>query len=146
MKITRRNFVQTFGSAAAITVSAGGLQNVLGNVKAGSGEQAASKTLFSMKPSQLKPFVGRVFTATCADGQTAELVLSEVNGVRRGANTGRGYSGECFSVIFNGRGGKRLGQGVYTMRSASLDEFMALIVPTGRRTKEYEVIVNRLKR
>jgi hypothetical protein len=38
-----------------------------------------------------------------------------------------------------------LDQGVYSMRAAGLDEFSALLVPTGRRAKEYEMIVNHLR-
>ena len=147
MKITRRNFVQTLGTATAVTVSVGGLHDVLGKASANAGELSAStRTLFSMKPAQVKSLIGRVFTATSSNGQTKKLVLSEVNGVGRRLNAKRGYSGECFSVIFKDSGEGRLGQDVYKMRSASTDEFTALLVPTGRRSKEYEIIVNRLKR
>jgi hypothetical protein len=146
MKITRRNFVQTLGTAAALTVAGGSVQSVLGNVAAEHGKLGSTaKTLFSMKSAQVNSFVGRTFIVSGTDGKTVGLVLSEVNGVRRSANSKQGYSGECFSVMFKGGAKESLDQGVYSMRAAGLDEFSALLVPTGRRAKEYEMIVNHLR-
>lgn len=144
MKITRRNFVQSIGTVAAITVSGASLTSAFGSEKGVS--SASARGLFSMSESQVRQFLGRSFIATSADGKSLELVLTEVNGAGRARNLKRGYSGQCFSAMFKRRGIGQLDQGVYEMRSAGLDPFSALLVPTGRRRKEYELVVNNISR
>jgi hypothetical protein len=75
-----------------------------------------------------------------------DLVLAEVTSISRKTNLKRGYSGECFSAIFKSRGEEALSQGVYEMRAAGLNNFSALLVPTGRKRAEFELVVNHLKR
>ncbi|PYT00797.1 MAG: hypothetical protein DMF63_05685 [Acidobacteria bacterium] len=99
-----------------------------------------------MNAKQVESFVGKAFAAKLDDGKTLDLVLTEVKNVVRKANTKRGYSGECYSAIFKTRGKESLSQGVYEMRTAGLNEFSALLVPTGRKRTEFELVVNHLKR
>ena len=147
MKITRRNFVQVFGSAAAMIVSGGGLTSAFGRaVSKNSLFSSSSKTLFGMKVSDVELLLGHSFTATAADGTRSELVMTEVNNLVRKANSTRGYSGECFSMIFECLGGKNIQQDVYQVASPEMDEVSAMIVPTTRDNREYEIVVNRVTR
>ena len=142
MKFTRRHFVQTLGSAAAITAVNGCLHTALGQ----SGAKAVlSQGLFSMKADQARSLIGRSFSLKASDGIIGEMVLAEVNRIHRPANAARGYSGECFSLIFKSRRNRNFDQGIYEMRSEGIDQFSALLVPTGRRRMEYELVINRLK-
>lgn len=147
MKITRRNFVQVFGSAAAMIVSGGGLSSAFGSTSGKSSHlSASSNTLFGMKANDVRRFVGRSFTVTAPDGTKSQLIMTEVNNLARRANEMRGYSGESFSMIFKCRGEERLAQGVYELGAPGIDEVSALIVPTSRRNREYEILVNRVNR
>ena len=142
MKISRRNFVQTLGAAAALTISGGGV-NALAKARS---SFLDSNTLLSMNANEIKGFVGKRFAAKSLDGSTVDLVLAEVTSISRKKNLKRGYTGECFSAIFKSGGDEALSQGVYEMRAAGLNNFSALLVPTGRKRAEFELVVNRLKR
>ncbi len=148
MKITRRNFVQALGTSMAIAVSGAGMKSAFGVATSeGVGLNAsASHGFLKMNAAEMKQFLGRRFLASSVDGRSVELILAEVNDVGRSANSKRGYSGECLSVVFKGRGQDGFAQAVYEMKSAGLDRFSALLVPTGRRSREFEMIVNRLTR
>lgn len=148
MKITRRNFVQSLGTVAAITVSGAGINSALGFEKLdGKSNRVPSATgLFAMTESQVRKLVGRSFIAVPTEGENVELVLTEVNSVGRPVNSKRGYSGNCFSAIFKTRRNGSLDQGIYEMKSAGVDRFSALLVPTGRRGREFELLVNNLSR
>ena len=147
MKITRRNFVQSLGAVAAITVSGAGINSAFGFEKA-AGESFAvpsASGLFTMSESQVRKLVGRSFIGVPTEGDSVEFVLMEVNGIGREANDKRGYSGNCFSAIFAPtRSDRSLDQGIYEMQSEGIDKFSGLLVPTGRRRQEYELVVNNL--
>lgn len=150
MKFTRRNFVQALGAAAAITAVDGCLNTALGRSSTATDLFTTPvggklQTLFSLKADQARSLIGRAFVAKTPDGMTAEMVLAEVNKINRRVNSARGYSGECFSLIFKSRRNKGFAQGIYEMQSAGMDQFSALLVPTGRRGREYELVVNHLK-
>jgi hypothetical protein len=144
MKITRRNFVQALGTTMAIAVSGSGVKSAFG-LATGDGASGAN-TLFKMSAAELKHFIGRRFVASAVDGRQVDLILTEVNNVNRLANSKRGYAGECFSLVFRGSGKEGLAQGVYDMKSAGVDGFSALLVPTSRCHREFEMVVNRLAR
>lgn len=147
MKITRRNFVQVFGSAAAIIVSGGGFTSALGSTAGRSPHfSSTSKTLFGLNSTDAEILLGRPFTATSPDNKTFQLVLTEVNNLARKANAQRGYSGESFSMIFECLGGERMPQGVYQLGAPEMGEVPALIVPTTRDSREYEIVVNHVTR
>lgn len=148
MKITRRNFVQALGTSMAIAVSGVGVKSALG-LATGEGagfNGSGTNSLFKMSAAELKHFTGRRFVASSIDGRQINLTLAEVNNVSRPANSKRGYSGECFSVVFKGSAKEDLAQGVYEMKSAGVDGFSALLVPTSRGRREFEMVVNRLAR
>ena len=142
MKVNRRNFVKSIGTVAAITIGAGGSMEALGAVTSSHSKGG----IFSMNANQVRGLIGRTFVVNSASGEKTSLVIAEVNGIERKLNTKRGYSGECFSVVFKREGGEPIAQGIYEMKAAGVAPFSALLVPTGRRQNHYEMIVNRISR
>ena len=152
MKTTRRSFIQTLGSAFALTFAGGGALTTAFGQKKPDGElfeipgDAYSSPLFSMTAKQFESYIGHAFTAVSEQGQTIHLVLTEVNLLERQSNTLRGYYGDSYSLIFEGPDRVLLSQGTYAINTDGLSGFTALIVPTGRRQRQYELIVNRITR
>ena len=152
MKTTRRSFIQTLGSAFALTFAGGGVVSTAFGQKKPGGElfeipaEAYSSPLFSMTAKQFESYIGHAFTAVSEQGQTIHLVLTEVNQLERQSNTLRGYYGDSYSLIFEGPERVLLLQGTYEMHADGLAGFAALLVPTGRRQRQYELIVNRITR
>jgi hypothetical protein len=146
MKITRRNFVQALGTTMAITMSGTAVSSALGGATAASPGTNSSSGFFAMTADEIKSFIGQRFVASSMDGRQVELTLAEVNSFGRPANLKRGYLGESFSIVFKKNGKEDLVQGVYEMKSAKLDRFSALLVPTDRHRRECEMVVNRLSR
>ena len=146
MKVTRRNFVKSIGTVAAISIGAGGSLEALGAVASSSLGSHAGGGIFTLNAKQFRGLVGRTFVVNSANGEKTDLVLTDVNAIERKLNTKRGYSGECYSVVFKRKGGEPITQDVYEIRAAGVAPFSALLVPTGRRQNHYEMIVNRISR
>lgn len=151
MQITRRGFIHTLGSAAALIAAGGTFGTAFGQKKGRDvlfpiPIEVYSDPLFSMTAKQFEGLLGQQFTVTLEDGETIPLTLTEVNTLDLLENTSRGYYGEVFSLIFEGSQRKTLLQGRYEMMVDGLAAFSALVVPTGRAQRQYEVIVNRLSR
>ncbi|HEX6125006.1 MAG TPA: twin-arginine translocation signal domain-containing protein [Pyrinomonadaceae bacterium] len=150
MHITRRNFLHTIGAAACLAALAD-IRIVFGQ-RTGDPElfplpaETYSDTLYSVTARHFGRFIGRRFTATSAEGISTELVLLEVNPIERLGNTTRGFYGESFSLIFESRAKHRLFQDTYSFRVEGMDQFSALLVPTGRRGRQYEIIINHVTR
>lgn len=150
MQITRRTFIHSATLASAFLISGNGLQAIaqksdvpeLFPIPA----EAYADPLLSMTAKQLDQFIGQHFIVSVSDGRKIELVLTEVNDLTRLENSTRGYYGDCFSMIFEGPGRTRLTQGKYEFAADGLPSFTALVVPTGRRQREYEIVINRLTR
>jgi len=149
MQITRRNFLHNSSAALALVGLGGGLKNVFGQKDVGSGlfpipVDVYSHPLFSMTAKQLRSFIGREFLVSSSDGETLGLILVEVNSLERLSNSTRGFYGECFSLVLEGQEKRLLTQDNYEIRADGLQPFSALVVPTDRLKKRYELIVNRL--
>ena len=148
MYISRRKFLQT-GTVAAFAV-AGGLTSVAGQEKVGTlfalPAEVYSQALYSMTAKQFRNLIGRNFTAVSGDGRRTAIVLVEVNVLERMANTTSGYYGESFSLIFEGRSKTRLVQDLYELQGDAFDPVSVLLVPTGRASRQYELIINHLTR
>ena len=149
MHITRRKFLQT-GSAAAAFLVAGGLNSVSAQDKTGAlfpiPPEVYSQPLYSMTAKQFFDLRGRNFTAVSADGKVSRIVLVEVNVLERMANSTSGYYGESFSLIFESRGKDLLPQNVYELQGSGIEPVPVLLVPTGRASRQYELIINHLTR
>lgn len=151
MQITRRSFINSLSAATALTAAFGSLTAVFPQEKS-LGElfplppEVYSEAIYSMTAKQFKGFIGHSFTVSDRSGRSVKLVLTEVNILERSGNTLRGYYGECYSLIFEGRQRQAFAQDTYTFEADSLGRFDALVVPTGNAQRQYEVIVNRLTR
>lgn len=149
MQISRRNFLQTTGAAAAFFVSSGAL-GALGQRKGGDlfpiPAEAYSEAIFSLTAKQAEAFLGATFTATSAGGRTVRLTLTRVNPIQRESNALRGYYGESFSLIFESQQRLNLSQGIYRLTGGELDLQSVLVVPTGLDRRHYEVVINHLTR
>lgn len=152
MHITRRNFLHNISAAIALTAFGGGLQNISGQKHETPATfpipvETYSQPLYSMTAKQFEQYIGREFAASLPDmGGSINLILTEVNPIDRLPNSTRGYYGESFSLIFENRGKRSLTQGTYDIRAQGLEQFSALLVPTDRLMKRYEMIVNHLTR
>ena len=150
MQTDRRNFLRTIGAAAAFT-AAGGLRSAIGQDKDPSETfpippEAYSSLLYSLTSKQMETFIGQTFTAVSSTGRSVRLTLTEVNVLERFGNTVRGYYGECYSLIFEGGGKAKLTQDVYDMHVNGLENFSALMVPTGLASRQFEIVVNHVTR
>jgi hypothetical protein len=146
MQINRRTFLHSL--TVAVAVAAAGGAGVTLAQKTGRRAlhslppDAYSNPVFSMSAKQFEPFIGQQVIATSSDGTAFRLGLSEVNNLDNQANAIGGAYGECFSLIFEGSDRLRLDQGVYEFTFNGLEPFSALLVPTGRRRRQFELIIN----
>jgi hypothetical protein len=99
-----------------------------------------------MTAAQFKSCIGQSFMASSDERRDVALILREVNPLEHQQNVLNGYYGESFSLIFEAQGKTKLPQGRYDMTSSGLPDFTALIVPTGRRQRQFEIVVNRITR
>jgi len=148
--MNRRNFLHSLTVAFAFA-AAGGVNEVLAQKVHVRGlfpvpAEAYTNPLFSMSANQIEAFAGREFTVTAADGTRFGLTLKEVNAVERKTNAIRGSYGESFSLVFEGNDQLQLDQDVYDFAVDGMQPFSALVVPTGRRRKQYEIVVNHVTR
>lgn len=149
MQVTRRNFLQTIGTAAAVVVSGTGL-NAFGQDLPGDlfpiPAEAYSDPLFSISARHFEGLLGTTFTVTAAGGRSVRLTLTQVNSLERQANVLRGFYGESFSLIFETQQRLRLSQGIYHVAGSGLDLNTVLLVPTGIERRHYEIIINHVTR
>lgn len=103
--------------------------------------------MYSMTAKQFEEYLGRSFLIVSDNGKSFEAVLTEVNVQEDLRNTSTGVYGESFSLIFEANNDEvRLTQDVYSISTPGIQLFSPLVVPTGRRSRQYEVIVNHLAR
>ena len=150
MHTTRRNFLKVAGTAGMLATT-GGFGSLFGQQQKTVDlfplpAEVYSQPLYSMTSKQFETRIGRAFTALSETGRANRLVLTEVNRLERMQNSVGGYYGECYSLIFESSAKVRLTQDVYEMRTDGLESFSALLVPTGRGPREFEIIVNHLAR
>ena len=150
MQITRRNFIQSAGCVTALVVAGNLIPSTFAQRRGDAlypiPPEVYSEPLFSMTADQFKSLIGRSFTAHAEEQRDVSLVLMEVNPLEYQQNIIRGYYGESFSLIFEAQGKTKLPQGRYEMTTDGLSGFTALIVPTGRRQRQFEIVVNRITR
>lgn len=151
MQITRRDFVRNIGiGACAIYLTGSGA--VFGQKRQRGGffpipAEAYTDPMYSMTAKQFEEYLGRSFLIVSDNGKSFEAVLTEVNVQEDLRNTSTGVYGESFSLIFEANNDEvRLTQDVYSISTPGIQLFSPLVVPTGRRSRQYEVIVNHLAR
>ncbi|HKP68860.1 MAG TPA: hypothetical protein VJV05_06230 [Pyrinomonadaceae bacterium] len=151
MPLTRRTFLQSVIAAGVTFAVAGSGSRAFGQKVRTDGfpipVEAYTDPLYSLTARDFEPLIGQTFIATSVEGQTRNLILTEVNRDERLGNAIRGTYGESYSLVFAGGGKERtlLTQDVYKVSGNGLEVEM-LIVPVGRSKNEYQVVVNRLAR
>lgn len=96
--------------------------------------------------AHFEPFIGTSFRASASDGTAVTLRLRVVNDLSRALNVKEGYSGESFSLVFNGASKQQLVPGIYNF-DHELGKFSLLLSPVaGRSGKYYEAVINRINR
>jgi hypothetical protein len=149
--ISRRNFVRNVAIGAGALYLTGG-QAVFGQRRQKGSffpipPEAYTDLMYSMTAKQLEGYLGRSFIIVSESGKSYEAILTEVNLNEDLRNTSTGVYGESFSLIFEINNDEvRLVQDVYTVSTPGIQQFSPLIVPTGRRSRQYEVIINHLTR
>jgi hypothetical protein len=149
MQISRRNFIQTAGTAIAVIASAGGLRT-FGQERSTDlfplPAEVYSEPLYSMTAREAEALLGTTFNVTIVGGRSVRLTLTEVKLLERQANTLRGFYGESFSLIFESPQKLKLNQGIYQIMGGGLDMNSVLLVPIGAERKKYEMVVNHVTR
>jgi len=151
MQISRRDFVRSVGiGACAIYLTGNG--TVFGQ-RGHKGTffpipaEAYTDPMYSMTAKQFEEYLGRSFVIHFENGKSCEAVLTEVNVSENLKNLSTGVYGEGFSLIFEiNNDDVRLNQDVYIVSAPGIQTFSPLIVPTGRLSRQYEVIINHLTR
>ena len=151
MKITRRKFLRSGTSAAAIGAGAILLprlvagQRVSGSVRgSGLGGVDAFNAIGNFSRADFEPLVGTEFNlmSETYGHQTVTLTAVSAPAARKGNPT------ESFSLIFQGRDWQEADQDVYYVSHASLGYFYALMAPVRESESNsllcYEAVVNRL--
>ena len=151
MQISRRDFVRSVGiGACAVYLNGNGIafgqrgpKGTFFPIPA----EAYTDPMYSMTAKQFEGHLGRSFVIRFENGNSCEAVLTEVNVAEKLQNSLTGVYGEGFSLIFEIKNDEvRLKQDVYIVSAPGIQTFSPLIVPTGRLSRQYEVIINHLTR
>jgi len=94
-----------------------------------------------LRRSAFARLVGRRFRV---DGTRAEVRLTEVSGIARRDQRGRAVASreDAFALYFRGA---ELTEGLHRFTHPAVGSVSLYVVPTGRRRREYQAIVNRLR-
>jgi hypothetical protein len=148
MALSRRNFVITAGAAA--TYALYGADVSLGQTKRaleGSFAPVASTTdpINFFSAAQFEPLVGTTFATRMSSGERVTLTLLEVKDRTRKQNLERGYSGDCYTLLFESSNGDAGGE-IYEFNNRFLGKFSLFISPVGPGPRRYEAVINRIAR
>lgn len=149
MKITRRSFIRTSGTAVLAAGVLGSFGSVFGQSRAAGDDFAVpagsqSDPVFYLTRAHFEPHLNSLMRVS--DGEkVSELRLVELPDYTLAANQKKGYYGESFSLILAGSARERLAPGVYTFEHPALGTFALSINPVGR-TNRYEAVINRIGR
>lgn len=151
MQITRRNFLHSIGAAGALAVSGGLVPSAFAQQTSREHlfpipPEAYADGLFSVSAKQFRALIGQSFSVASEACDSALLVLTEVNTHERLENALQGYYGDSFSLIFEVRGKRSIPQSTYEITGPGISTLSILLVPTSRRLREYEAVINRLTR
>ncbi len=151
MKINRRNFIQTAGTAALATALMSSSGDVFGQALLNGdlfmvpGESFTDPINY-LSAKHFEPFTGSVMHASVNGGPKTGLRLLEVVELRLENNEKRGFTGESFSLLFEPVNKVRLESQAYRIEHDGLGEFSLLIGPVGMTGNRYEAVVNRISR
>jgi hypothetical protein len=152
MKITRRKFLKSGTSAAAIGVGAVLLPQLATGQRVPTGIRSlgqlggvdAFNAIGNFNPADFEPHVGTEFNLLSETHGHRAVTLIEV----RTQRAQKGNRSGSFSLIFEGRDWQDVDQDVYYVSHASLGDFYALMAPVRESETSarlcYEAVVNRL--
>lgn len=153
MKITRRKFLKSGSSAAALAAGAVLLPQVVsGQISRNSGAGMLGgpdsfNAIASFSQADFERYIGTEFTLLSGEGSHKIASLTDV----RGSSTGSAKNGtrtESFSLVFKGREWQEVKQDVYYVSHPELGYCHLLMAPVRTSRKDprlcYEAVVNRL--
>jgi hypothetical protein len=151
MKFTRRSFIGQLSLSVLAAASVGSLGGVRGQSALSDDlflppAESLSDPLNYLTSKHFEPFISTLFKVNSGSGRDSGLTLVEVRELGRKANGNRGFSGESYSLLFQGPTGRKLGQGRYRVHHDALGDLDLFVVPVGRAAGQYEAIVNRISR
>jgi hypothetical protein len=149
MKISRRNFIINTGAAALAAGVVFPAQNLFGqtlfvNQLFPIPPESTNDALNYLRREHFESVINTFFQFQPVEERAFKLQLLAVENSRRGANEKQGFSGESFSLLFEGSKKSKVPQGTYQVSHDTLGRFLLLIVPVGLRGNRYEAIVNRI--
>ena len=148
MKISRRKFFLNTGIAAVTAAVVFPAQNILGQSLKNDQffpipPESSNDALTYLKREHFEPFVNSNFQFQPDEGRAFNLQLIAVENSTREVNQKQGFSGESFSLLFEGSKKSKIPQGNYEVIH-SLGNFSLFIAPVGLRGNRYEAIINRI--
>lgn len=149
MKITRRNFIQTLGTAALAIGFLNPVENVFGQTRTKDDlflipPESMNDPLAYLTSKHFEPFVNTFVRVQKNEKRIVELELIEVKELNNKDNEKRGFTGESFSLLFQSSGKIKLPQNTYKVEHAALGEFSLFLVPVGLKGNRYQAIINRI--
>jgi hypothetical protein len=149
MKITRRNFIRTTGTAVFAAGLLGSAGNVFGQSRAAGDifavpSESLSDPLLYLTRAHFEPYLNT--TIQVRDGEKEiQLTLVELPAHDLQPNQKRGFYGESFSLILAAPGRTRIEPGLYTIEHPVLGTFLLNLNPVGRSNR-CEAVINRVNR
>jgi hypothetical protein len=150
INFSRRSFIENLSVTAVAAVTVSSVTNVFGqkgNVGLNLGPTSNnSGHLDHLTSGRFEPYLNTTFTVQNGPIRSSSLILREIRVLNNKTNEKRGYSGESFSLLFQGPSEANLASGPYRFGHDSMGRFSFLVNPVGAGQTNYEVIVNRLHR
>ena len=145
MQSSRRAFVRGLG----IAVAGGAILIGPGNLLAQSVKHLTEIPVDStvdplnyLRPDHFRPFIGTVMQGRSESGRKVNFTLIEITDLRHEENETRGYTGENYSLLFDGPRGAA--SEIYRFDHKLLGTFSLFTSPVGQSGTRYEAIVNRI--
>lgn len=147
MKITRRNFIRTSGTAVLAAGALGSFSNVLGQSRSAGDHGAVpaeslSDPVYYLTRAHFEPYLNTTMRVHDTEN-VFELRLVDLPDHTRPANQKKGFYGESFSLILTSPSGTRLAPGIYTFEHPALGTFALGLNPAGGADR-YEAVINRI--
>jgi len=148
--ITRRNFIQLFGVTAIAGFTINSSVKIFGQ---GSDHlfripsESMTDPIFSFTSAHFTPFINDNFAVRSNESfKTTPLRLIDVKILEYKENLAKGFTGESFSLLFQGSLPENFVGDSFELSHPSLGVFTLFLVPVGKEPNRYEAIVNHLKR
>ncbi len=149
--ITRRNFIQLFGTTVIAGLSINSPVNIFGQTRH-EGDlfqippESLADPVASFTSAHFTPFIDGDFQVRQnASQETVSLQLIDVEIFQRKANLAKGAVGESFSLVFRGSLPENFAGNRFEFTHPSLGVFTLFLAPVSKERNRYEAIINHLK-